>query len=78
MFHLTTHSQKSHSGLDRPVLFFLARLWCWRRRRLSRRDAPERPLKGRWGLVRAQLPRHALELSGLLRCRHLAFHCWEV
>jgi hypothetical protein len=56
------------------ALFLLSRLRLWRGRWLAWGDPSQHAVKRIWRLISVDLPRHLLELGGLLRCCHFALH----
>jgi hypothetical protein len=80
MFHFRTQVKISlhlgRNGLlrDRRSLLFLAGLRLWRRRWLTWDNPPKNAVERLGRFIGAQFARHFLELGGLFRSGHLAFH----
>src|ERR1700728_5276664 len=66
-----------HFSHDRPVLFRLRWLLCRYRRGLAWSDPFQGSVERGWGFVTTQVARQFLELDGLLRSGHFAFHLYE-
>jgi hypothetical protein len=62
------------AGLSDPPLLLLSRPRLWRWRWFTRSDPLQRSIKRSGRFIGTEFARHFLELRGLLRSSHLAFH----